>query len=199
MNTINTEINRKYEINKKYELYVNDTKTVLRFNKLSFNIKGLDKNTMNSYFPFAFTYDQLNENSQHIIAGLKANYMHNDTGYIKKSDCTSDGILYEYDENENKMQCLDLRVMMLEEINDIDSYVNIYCDWYLINPDSYTGNMICRLQDESKALYNEQIAQYNQLKHQLEKDLDIDPNESLYSNNFRKSFNKINWFKPYKI
>ena len=195
MNTINTEIN------KKYELYVNDTKTVLRFNQLSFNIKGLDKNTSNSYFTFGFTYDQLNENSQHIIAGLKANYMYNDAGLqnIKKADYTSDGILYEIDENGNKIQCLDLRVMMLEGINDIDSYISLYCDWYLINPESYTGNMICRLQDEAKIKYNAQMAQYNQLKQQLEKDLDIDPNESVFLNNFRKSFNKIDWFKPYKI
>ena len=49
MNTINTKID------KQYELYVNDTKTVLRFNQLSFNIKGLDKNTVNSYFPFGFS------------------------------------------------------------------------------------------------------------------------------------------------
>ena len=195
MNTINTKID------KQYELYVNDTKTVLRFNQLSFNIKGLDKNAVNSYFSFGFSYDQLNENSQHIIAGLKANYMYNDAGlrYIKKSDYTSDGILYEFDEQGNKIQCLDLRVMALEGINDIDSYISLYCDWYLINPDSYTGNMICRLQDESKVLYNAQMTQYNQLKQQLEKDLDIDPNESVFSNNFRKSFNKIDWFKPYKI
>jgi len=195
MNTINNEIN------KKYELYVNDTKTVLRFNQLSFNIKGLDKNTVNSYFSFGFSYDQLNENSQHIIAGLKANHMYNDAGlrYTKKSDYTSDGILYEFDEQGNKIQCLDLRVMALEGINDIDSCISLYCDWYLINPDSYTGNMICKLQDESKVLYNAQMTQYNQLKQQLEKDLDIDPNESVFSNNFRKSFNKIDWFKPYKI
>lgn len=195
MNTINTEIN------KKYELYVNDTKTVLRFNKLSFNIKELDKNTFNSYFSFGLTYDQLNENSQHIIAGLKSDYMYNDTGLrnAKKADYTSDGILYEFDEQGNKIQCLDLRVMMLVGLNGVDSYISIYCDWYLINPDSYTGNMICKLQDESKALYNAQMSQYNQLKQQLEKDLDIDPNESVFSNNFRKSFNKIDWFKPYKI
>lgn len=196
MNTINTEIN------KKYELYVNDTKTVLRFNKLSFNIKELDKNTVNSYFSFKLTYDLLNENSQHIIAGLKANYMYKFNAglrYTKKSDYTSDGILYEFDEQGNKIQCFDLRVMTLEEINDINSCISLYCDWYLINPKSYTGNMIRRLQDESKALYNVQMAQYNQLKQQLEKDLDIDPNESIFSNNFRKSYNKIDWFKPYKI
>jgi len=194
MNTVNNEIN------KKYELYVNDTKTVLRFNKLSFNIKELDKNTVNSCFSFGFTYDQLNEDSQHIRAGLKANYMYNDMGYTtRKADYTSDGILYEFDENGNKMQCLDLKVMMLEEINDIDSYISIYCDWYLINPNSYTGNMICKLQDESKSLYNAQMTQYNQLKQQIAKDLDINPNESVFSNNFRKSFNKIDWFKPYKI
>ena len=193
MNTINTKID------KQYELYVNDTETTLRFNQLSFNIKGLDKNTVNSYFSFGFSYDQLNENSQHIIAGLKANYMYNDAGYIKKSDYTSDGILYELLKDGNKIQCIDLRVMVLKEINDINSYISLYCDWYLINPESYTGNMICKLQDESKTLYNIQMAQYNQLKQQLEKDLDIDHNESVFLNNFRKSYNKIDWFKPYKI
>jgi hypothetical protein len=195
MNTINNKID------KQYELYVNDTKTILRFNQLSFNIKELDKNIMNSYFPFVFTYDQLNENSQHIIAGLKADYFYNDAGLrnTKKADYTSDGILYEFDENGNKMQCLDLRVMMLEGINDINSYISLYCDWYLINPDSYTGNMICKLQEEAKIQYNSQMMQYNQLKQRLAKDLDINPNESIFSNNFRKSYNKIDWFKPYKI
>ena len=194
MNTINTKID------KQYELYINDTKTILRFNQLSFNIKQLDK-TNNAYFSFEFTYDLLNENSQHIITGLKADYFYNDT-YLrntKKTDYTSDGILYEFDEQGNKIQCLDLRLIMLKEINNIDSYINICCDWYIVNSNSYTGNMICRLQDESKILYNIQMTQYNQLKHQLEKDLDIDPNESVFSNNFRKSFNKIDWFKPYKI
>lgn len=194
MNTINTKID------KQYELYVNDTKTTLKFNQLSFNIKQLDK-TNNAYFPFEFTYDPFNENFQHIITGLKANYMYNDAGlrYIKKSDYTSDGILYELYKDGNKMQCIDLRVMALKEINNINSCISLYCDWYLINPESYTGNMIRRLQDELKTLYNIQMAQYNQLKQQLEKDLDIDPNESVFLNNFRKSYNKIDWFKPYKI
>ena len=195
MNTINTKID------KQYELYVNDTKTVLKFNQLSFNIKELDKNMMNSSFSFEFTYDPFNENSQHIITGLKANCFYNDTGLrnIKKSDYTSDGILYELYKDGNKMQCLDLRVMTLGGISDINSCISLNCDWYLINPDSYTGNMICRLQDEAKTKYNVQMSQYNQLKQQLEKDLDIDPNESVFSNNFRKSFNKIDWFRPYKI
>lgn len=194
MNTINTKID------KQYELYVNDTKSTLRFNQLLFNIKQLDK-INNCNFSFGLMYDLLAENYQHIISGLKTDYIYNDIGLrnTKKADYTSNGILYEFDENGNKIQCLDLRVIMLEEINNIDSYINICCDWYLVNPDSYTGNMICRLQDEAKILYNEQMTQYNQLKHQLEKDLDINPNESVFSNNFRKSFNKIDWFKQHKI
>ena len=124
-------------IDKQYELYINDTQSTLNFNQLSFNIKTLNKSPSIIDFSFGFKYDNLNECQSNIMYGMKANRFYDDDGRIyRKSDYSSDGILYEIDDNGNKIQCIDLRAIVLEDINDINNELHIRCDWYILNPDS---------------------------------------------------------------
>ena len=152
-------------------------------------------NKMNDFIDFKFTLTN-NTDMNFVSHILKADKLYDmTTGYImKKKDYTTDCELYENICNKS-VKVMDLYCVRLSEYNEVDHSVNVVCDWITYNPKSKTSQQINQFKQNQINEYNDKLSQYNQLL----KDLDIDPNESVFSNNFRKSFNKMDWFRDYKI
>ncbi len=186
----------KYNID--YELYIEDTKETLKFDSLKFDvsIKGLLMTDTSLYF----TWNPDKEYRNHIYYAMKLNnFDHNEEIVIcRKIDYKFDAILYEIINNK-KTKVLELKNAYNKSVDFEDCNLELVSDLYILNPDSFTANKIVQLQDKSRKEYEtKQQEIYNFEKH-IAKDLDIDPNESVFQNNFRKSFVIFDWFKKYKI
>lgn len=98
------------------------------------------------------------------------------TGYrMKKQDCITDCELYENICNKS-VKVMDLYCVMLTEYNEVDHSVNVVCDYITYNPNSKTSQQINQFRQNQINEYNDKLYQYNQLL----KDLDIDPDESMF-------------------
>jgi hypothetical protein len=152
-------------------------------------------NKMSDFINFKFTLTD-NIDMKEVSRILKAYKLYDMmTGYsTRKQDCITDCELYENIDNKS-VKVMDLYCVMLTEYNTVDHSVNVVCDWITYNPESKTSQQVNQFRQNQINEYNDKLNQYNQLL----KDLDIDPNESVFSNNFRKSYNKMDWFRPYKI
>lgn len=186
----------KYNID--YELYIEDTKETLKFDSLKFDvsIKGLLMTDTSLYF----TWNPDKEYGNYIYYAMKLNNFDNNEEIVicRKIDYKFDAILYEIINNK-KTKVLELKNAYNKSVDFEDCNLELVSDWYILNPDSFTANKIVQLQDKSRKEYKtKQQEIYNFEKH-IAKDLDIDPNESVFQNNFRKSFVIFDWFKKYKI
>ena len=181
-------------LNGNFILKVKDTNYQIELTHFDFDIKMHDK-----FADYDMSYQFIvNDNiDMHYVSHiLKADKMFDAvTGYqMKKQDYVTDCELYE-NINNKSVKVMDLYCVMMTEYNDIDHTVNVRCDWITFNPESKTAQQINQYRQTQRNEYNNKLNQY----HQLLNDLDIDPNESVFSNNFRKSYNKMDWFKSYKI
>lgn len=186
--------NKTLTLNNNFTLKVLDNQNpILILSNAEFIIDIHDR--FSDYMDFKFTVTDNTDMSEvnHILKGDKLYDM--TTGYrMKKQDYITDCELYE-NINNKSVKVMDLYCVMMTEYNEIDHTVNVRCDWITFNPESKTAQQINQYRETQHNEYNNKLNQY----HQLLNDLDIDPNESVFSNNFRKSFNKIDWFRRYKI
>lgn len=186
----------KYNID--YEFYIEDTKETIKFDSLKFDvsIKGLLMTDTSLYF----TWNPDKEYGNHIYYAMKLNnFVHNEEIPIyRKIDYKFDGILYEIINNK-RTKVLDLKNAYNTSIDFENCNLELMCDWYILNPDSFTANKIAQLQDKTRKEYEIKQQEIYNFERHIAKDLDIDPNESVFQNNFRKSFVIFDWFKKYKI
>ena len=181
-------------LNGKFILKVKDTNYQIELTHFDFDIKMHDK-----FADYDMSYQFIvsdNIDMNYVKHILKADKMFDaETGcQMRKKDYVTDCELYEIIDNQ-VTKVMDLFNVVLCEYNEINKSVNIYCDYQLYNPESQTIQQLSKFKNQKKNEYNDKLEQY----HQLCNDLDINPNESVFSNNFRKSMNKFDWFKPYKI
>ena len=181
-------------LNGNFILKIKDTNYQIELTHFDFDIKICDK-----FSDYDMSYQFIvsdNIDMNYVSHILKADKIFDAiSGYqIRKQDFVTDCELYEIIDNE-AIKVMDLFNVMLSEYNEINKSVNIYCDYQLYNPESKTIHQLLKFKNQKKNEYNDKLEQY----HQLCNDLDINPNESVFSNNFRKSMNKFDWFKPYKI
>lgn len=185
--------NEKLSLNGNFILKVKDTDNQIELTHFDFDIKMCDK-----FADYDMSYQFIvsdNIDMNYVSHILKADKMFDEYGcQARKRDYVTDCELYEFINNEC-IKVMDLFNVILSEYNIIEHSVNIYCDYQLFNPDSPTIYKLTKFKQQKQNEYNDKLEQY----HQLCNDLDINPNESVFSNNFRKSMNKFDWFKPYKI
>lgn len=181
-------------LNGNFILKVKDTNYQIELTHFDFGIKMYDKFS-NCDMSYQFIVSD-NIDMNYVSHILKADKMFDAiSGYqMRKQDYITDCELYEIIDNE-VIKVMDLFNVMLREYNKNEHLINIYCDYQIYNPASKTISNLMKFKQQKQNEYNDKLEQY----HQLCNDLDINPNESVFSNNFRKSMNKFDWFKPYKI
>ncbi len=176
-----------------FTLKVKGEQTILPLIDAHFIVEVYDKYSDNMDFYFTISNNIDMTNVIHILKGDKLYEMTSEYR-IRKQDYVTDCELYE-NINNKEVKVMDMFCAMITECNDINHGINLRCDYMLFNSESQTAQQINQFRQNQINEYNDKLSQYNQLLN----DLDIDPNESVFSNNFRKSFNKMDWFRPYKI
>ena len=176
-----------------FTLKVKGEQTILPLINAHFIVEVYDKYSDNMDFYFTISDNIDMTNVIHILKGDKLYEMSSEY-IIRKQDCVTDCELYE-NINNKEVKVMDMFCAMMTECNDTNHGINLRCDYMLFNSESQTAQQINQYRETQHNEYNNKLNQY----HQLLNDLDIDPNESVFSNNFRKSFNKMDWFRRYKI
>jgi hypothetical protein len=177
-----------------FTLKIKGEQTILPLTDAHFIVEVYDK--YSDFMDFSFTVSGNIDMTvvKHLLKGDKIVNM--TTGELfKKQDCVTDCELYE-NINGQSVKVMDMFcAMMTSYSNEYNHLITLRCDWITYNPESQTAQQIVQSRQTQINEYNDKMNQYNKLL----KELDIDPNESVFSNNFRKSFNKMDWFRPYKI
>lgn len=176
-----------------FTLKVKGEQTILPLIDAHFIVEVYDKYSDNMDFYFTISDNIDITNAIHILKGDKLYEMTSEYR-IRKQDYVTDCELYE-NINNKEVNVMDMFCAMITECNDINHGINLRCDYMLFNSESQTAQQINQYRQTQINEYNDKMSQYNKLL----KELDIDPNESVFSNNFRKSFNKMDWFRSYKI
>ena len=186
--------NRVLILDNNFTLKVKGEQTILPLTNAHFIVEVYDKFSDSMDFSFTVSDNIDMTVVNHLLKGDKIFNMTTGERFVKK-DCTTDCELYE-NINGQSVKVMDMFcAMMTSYSNEYNHLITLRCDWMTYNTESQTAQQVNEFRINNKNEYNNKLNQFNKLMNEL----DIDPNESVFSNNFRKSFNKMDWFRPYKI